>query len=382
MDPSDRIHLGTLVAKLRSDNDRRRYTRLLAISQDVQSRIRELQRSQHQQWTAYDDEDDSWIELYFPLNSDTGTAADTYQPKLRPRIRLAERSHSLRRDIDQLSKQYSTHFVFSRTMLIPAPTLHPSISTQHTACFEDIERSCSPGLPCNSLSTSPSMRSEVSTDCDSLFSAVEGAYLSDISANSSFIPPTDSSLFPSLTVKISGKQATDRSFHHQPLTPPYTPPDSPRDSLPCSITHIQKKIQGLRGLLTRSFMLNNILVYPHINMAPLEPSNYQFQKAMDVSTHQPKAVLKLALSKTIPLAEEEHLSCYGFTFSTPKQKSSSSEDYVASLSLIPNSLVNMALLSWTKHMGDRLPPLSDVSHIFRLGIKIYLVYNDSGFRMT
>ncbi|KAI9495617.1 hypothetical protein BDB00DRAFT_207042 [Zychaea mexicana] len=191
---------------------------------------------------------------------------------------------------------------------------------------------------------------------------------------------------PIITPPASPRMKQQVRFHHdyenkegkrqqEPPLPPLPPPPARKELPP--ITHVQKKINGLRGFLTRTYQLSNDLVMSRAHITPL-----RLFTATEVMTGKPKAVLKIVITG--------HHD-YGFSFYWPSSSSSSSSSNssgttvatmkpnrahdVARFALVPDALVQDALDGWIQQQGGVLPPLYQATHILRESIKIYVVYN-------
>ncbi|KAI8099985.1 uncharacterized protein BX664DRAFT_382444 [Halteromyces radiatus] len=152
------------------------------------------------------------------------------------------------------------------------------------------------------------------------------------------------------------------------------------------IIHVQKKINGLLGFLTRTYQLNEIISSRTLI------STLGLFNAMDSTTGHAKAVLKVTMTSTQikPIDEQNNddtldndmLSLFGFTFfasvkRSPNVKRPNRED--PDCLVVSDHIVADALDYWIQHQTDQLPRLTSASHILRESVKVYVVYDKSLF---
>ncbi|KAI9304974.1 hypothetical protein BJ944DRAFT_249441 [Cunninghamella echinulata] len=163
------------------------------------------------------------------------------------------------------------------------------------------------------------------------------------------------------------------------------------------IMHVQKKVNGLRGLLTRTYQLNEIISSKTLI------SPFQLYNGMDTITREAKAVLRVIMTTKIDSKQEEHdksfdqemINLFGFTFcsngkkkhSKPRRSSlgrhhpSHHHQYQqdAQCVVVSDHIVSDALSYWIDHQKDPLPALNHATHILRESVKLYVVYDKSWF---
>ncbi|CAO3642729.1 unnamed protein product [Cunninghamella echinulata] len=163
------------------------------------------------------------------------------------------------------------------------------------------------------------------------------------------------------------------------------------------IMHVQKKVNGLRGLLTRTYQLNEIISSKTLI------SPFQLYNGMDTITREAKAVLRVMMTTKVDPKQEEHdkafdqemIHLFGFTFcsngkkkhSKPRRSSlgrhhpSHHNQYQqdAQCVVVSDHIVSDALSYWIDHQKDPLPALNHATHILRESVKLYVVYDKSWF---
>ncbi|CEG66518.1 hypothetical protein RMATCC62417_03082 [Rhizopus microsporus] len=158
-------------------------------------------------------------------------------------------------------------------------------------------------------------------------------------------------------------------------TPPSTPfgQDTSFPDLP-PLRHIRKKTQSLKRLLKRTYRLNEYEVMKAHTIHASPFSDGLLIKAFNMSLGEPKLLLKLLMTSISHDTPEEQKRL-GLTFCWPSVKSNVSIDSndQAKLSIAPDSLVKEALATWLQN--ERLPSLNKVDEILRDGRKVYLVYD-------
>ncbi|CAO3596847.1 unnamed protein product [Absidia cylindrospora] len=186
------------------------------------------------------------------------------------------------------------------------------------------------------------------------------------------------------------------SDYQFPISPPLTSPASSSTSLPSpnistleailpkesgfdypSVTHIQKKTgMRLRSFLHQCVVLNKTIRLDQHTLA----SNPAFFKGSDEQTGQAKAILKLSIVK-LSATHSEHsvMAPFGIGFinsaqARPRENSGSTAN-MSNYASVPDSLVMEALDVWLSRLY--LPNLSHASHIMRVGIKLYIVFDIS-----
>ncbi|KAG0168799.1 hypothetical protein DFQ28_008075 [Apophysomyces sp. BC1034] len=123
-----------------------------------------------------------------------------------------------------------------------------------------------------------------------------------------------------------------------------TPPTSPQEvqcgrektKLICPVIHVQKRINGLRGFLTRTYQLHDILMSRTL-ISPLG-----LFTATD-GTGQPKAVLKVLITAA---QDSRHFTFY-WKRQNPSAKRNRAYD-VAKFALVPDDLVKTELATWVR----------------------------------
>ncbi|KAG2224271.1 hypothetical protein INT45_000302 [Circinella minor] len=369
--------LTKLASQLHSEHDRQHYTKVISMAEQLQLQIQDLQKiktprkSNPDAITAGNDKYDDTSST-----SSTSTVAKNNKQPLDRYYRLLERSQSIQKQLHRISTEYS---------LPPAPPPHPP-----------------PSFPPPSLSATPP-KPPRKTTLDTRLPSTP--------------PPTPQKDDPLITPPASPQIKQVRFQEYQQVDNMVTvadnnnniddnhdggrekqddnesplPPLPPPRELP-PITHVQKKINGLKGFLTRTYQLSNNLVVSRAHITPL-----RLFTATEILTGKPKAVLKIVIT-----AHHD----YGFSFywpsspsitnnnssttlTTPAQPSPTStvltkpnrSQDVAKFGLMPDSLVLDALDSWIQQQGGVLPPLYQATHILREGIKIYVVYNRYHFNL-
>ncbi|CAO3613259.1 unnamed protein product [Cunninghamella blakesleeana] len=192
-----------------------------------------------------------------------------------------------------------------------------------------------------------------------------------------------------------------------------TPPDSPNYSPSTSsslvsksfynehplplppINHVQKRVNGLRGLLTRTYQLNEIISSKTLI------SPFKLYNGMDTTTREPKAILRITMitkdeinhqeveDHHLKYLNKEMLDLFGFTFNSngknkkpSKSKRTSlrkSKHHLSHSFMVSNKIVADALSYWIDHQKDPLPALNHATHILRESVKLYVVYDRSWF---
>ncbi|KAI8141731.1 hypothetical protein BJV82DRAFT_714581 [Fennellomyces sp. T-0311] len=314
---TDRRDLSKLASQLHSEHDRQHYAKVISIAENLQARIQELQKLKAS-----------------CTSNNKGRSADDKQP-LERYYRLLERSQSIQKQLTRLSAEYSLPPhpppSFPPPSLPPPPPPPKNTLTAHH----------------NRLPTTPPPTPKKNND--------------------------DSPITPPASPRIYTKQVRfEEKNNDEPIDEPPLPPLPQPSRLP-PITHVQKRINGLRGFLTRTYQLSNDLVMSRAHITPL-----RLFTATELLTGQPKAVLKIVIT-----AHHD----YGFSFywpSSPIESSSNKPNRandIAKFAVVPDSLVQDALDSWIGQQGGVLPPLHQATHILRESIKIYVVYNRYHFNL-
>ncbi|ORX53922.1 hypothetical protein DM01DRAFT_1383343 [Hesseltinella vesiculosa] len=204
---------------------------------------------------------------------------------------------------------------------------------------------------------------------------------SDLSSSSSI-----SSLIDSHVQDSSFLLMTPPESPHHPSDPP-THPSSPsttssypllENPLPLApVIHVQKKINGLRGLITRTYQLNEII------SSRTTISDLGLFNAVDSTTGKAKAVLRVVMTSQLkntksPVANLDRtmLQMFGFTFyvslkRSPHVKRPPQDD--PRCLVVSDHIVTDALYYWTQHQS--LPLLHHATHILRESVKVYVIYD-------
>jgi hypothetical protein len=136
------------------------------------------------------------------------------------------------------------------------------------------------------------------------------------------------------------------------------PTPNKRRSRPLPIIQdVSKKYYGIRGLFTRTYQLEDIIVTRTL------VSPYLFA-GKGRHTNDRKAILKLILVV---------MNDYQFTFAFPHNHHAPPRPppYPAE---IADSVIQQQLATWISYQ-PLLPLLVHAIHIYRVGIKLYIVYN-------
>ncbi|RCI00972.1 hypothetical protein CU098_008632 [Rhizopus stolonifer] len=159
-----------------------------------------------------------------------------------------------------------------------------------------------------------------------------------------------------------------------------TPPDSPQADTSLNlppIIHVHKRPRSsLKGLLKRTFQLNQYTV-TKTNSIPFSASGLLL-KTINPSTKQPKLLLKLVIVFLDSRSPEEQRR-FGFTFWWQKVPLQQNQQDDAKFALAPDSLVKEALDTWintqNRELIHHVPDLKKADELLRDGRKIYLVYD-------
>ncbi|KAI8074755.1 hypothetical protein BC940DRAFT_363691 [Gongronella butleri] len=207
---------------------------------------------------------------------------------------------------------------------------------------------------------------------------------------------TDSYDSSSTLSSIIDNHVQDSSFLF--VTPPHSPQQPQHQSqthhqqqqstienpLPLPpLIHVQKKINGLRGLLTRTYQLNEIIYSKTMINA------FRLFNAVDSSTGHAKAVLRVVMTSQLKTPIRDPQGCaldqtmlkmFGFTFYvslklSPHAKRPQNDD--PRCLVVSDHIVTDALYYWTQHQS--LPLLHHATHLLRESVKVYVVYDRSQF---
>ncbi|ORZ19857.1 hypothetical protein BCR42DRAFT_225271 [Absidia repens] len=130
----------------------------------------------------------------------------------------------------------------------------------------------------------------------------------------------------------------------------------------------------------RSFLHHSIVLNKTIRLdRHILPSHPAYFKGSDEQTGQAKAILKLSIVK-LPAnnSEPNVMAPFGIGFinlavqARPREHSGSTAN-MNNYASIPDSLVIEALHVWLSQL--HFPRLSHASHIMRVGIKLYIVFD-------
>ncbi|KAI8967032.1 hypothetical protein BDF20DRAFT_830419 [Mycotypha africana] len=183
------------------------------------------------------------------------------------------------------------------------------------------------------------------------------------------------------------------------ITPP---PDSPAESrnrydgkidtesdlildldLPPLINVQKKTNQSLKGLLKRSFQLNQYLIIKANSISLSNQHPYLLFKTTDSYTGKQKLMLKLNIVSVTEKTPERQRR-FGFTFLWHQKGQQQEHQHEVKFAVAPDSLVKEALTTWIDSQneqlkGDNIPSLFKADEILRIGRKVHVVYDAALF---
>ncbi|KAI7881337.1 hypothetical protein K492DRAFT_194455 [Lichtheimia hyalospora FSU 10163] len=381
--------LSALASQLHSESDRTHYTKVISMAENLQRRIQDLQRRDGDTCSAISnapkpprkelpDDDSQELERYY---------------------QLLERSKSLQRTIARISSEFDEHVVNKPVPPTPGSNHHQRYYPSSTTAPLHHHHHPPPPLhpppsfplpPTPSTSPSPVDGNNSHHHYHPIDTTVKR--LPSIPTRNSESPPSTPQKYPQQLLT-----STAAVQQEQPITPPDSPHkqvqfthnnqqqhnhiDAPLPPPPpvIRIKHVQKRINGFRGFLTRTYQLSGSIVMSRALTTPL-----RLFTATELITGEPKAILRVIL--TAPLHDvtlSDSDAPYGFSFywpGGPKQpaiKPNRAFD-MEQFGNVPDHLVQEALERWLTRQGI-FPPLHQATHILRENIKIYIVYNRSLF---
>ncbi|KAI9250978.1 hypothetical protein BDA99DRAFT_541620 [Phascolomyces articulosus] len=381
---TDHRDLTKLASQLHSEYDRNHYTKVISMAEQLQSRIQELQKIKLSKLS-------SSSTLYQrqgggTLQTDITTTSINKQQPLDRYYQLLERSQSIQKQLNRISTEYSfpQHQQKQQSPLPPHPP--PSFPP--------------PSLPPPTTTTSSPPKPPQKTTLDIRLPSTPPPTpkKDNVVYQQNHHKKDDPLITPPASPRIKQVRFQDHSSSIEEKSLSQYQNESPLPPLPPSrelppIIHVQKKINGLRGFLTRTYQLSDNLVMSRAHITPL-----RLFTATEILTGKPKAVLKIVIT-----SHHDH----GFSFYWPSSpaighhgsttttsltsnnnnnnnalmiKPNRSQD-MAKFSLVPDHLVQDALDSWIQQQGGCLPPLYQATHILRESIKIYVVYNRYHFNL-
>ncbi|KAI9320876.1 hypothetical protein BX666DRAFT_2024486 [Dichotomocladium elegans] len=337
--------LSMLASQLHSENDRQHYANVIYLAENLKRQIEQLQLGNAARNGS------SPGPLRVDISSHVARSTQKADQNCRgPQdldryFRLLERSQSIKNTICRLSSHFDgADEIISSAPLHPPPSFPPpptpgaSPTGRHVFGIKDL-----PKLP---ITQTPPPTPKKQMD----------------------VPITPPESPSQQTMQVHFKSSS-------PLTPSL-PPLPPKPPL-TRIVHVHKRINGLRGFLTRTYQLSSDIV-----MSRALTTHLRLFTATQMLTGEPKAILKLVLTafhendiNQPDLKVEQR----GFSFywpggpRQPPVKPNRTYDAIQFASL-PDSQVQEALDKWIERQAV-LPPLRLASHILREGLKIYVVYN-------
>ncbi|KAG2197241.1 hypothetical protein INT47_003616 [Mucor saturninus] len=148
--------------------------------------------------------------------------------------------------------------------------------------------------------------------------------------------------------------------------------NKPLPAITHSIIHVKRKYNGVKGLLTRSFQIHDILVSRNYSLAT--SCFVKLFVCKDKNTGQIKQVLKVSMT-----SHHRHdlyvIPQCTFTFHHAHTMLSKAQKARDSLLLceVTDREIQSALFTWLTY--QQLPSTDLVTHVLREGLKIYVVYN-------